>query len=76
LLTRYSQSPVEIARKNQLRKLRRSRDVGTLANDSEAELRRNLQRFEPGKLQNHVELTVLSTTRGENSRTSFISARM
>src|SRR4029077_10077424 len=47
-----------------------------LADDDEAELRRNLQRFEPGKSQNHVELTVFSTTRGENSRTSFVSARM
>ena len=54
LLTRHSERAVEIVRENQLRKLRRSRDVGALADDNEAELRRNVQRFESGKSQNHV----------------------
>src|SRR4029077_12657125 len=76
LLTRYSQSAVEIARENQLRKLRRSRNIGALADDNEAELRRNVQRFEPGKSQNHAELVFLSTARGENFCVIFAAARM
>ena len=42
LLTGNSQSSVEIASQNQLRKLRRSCDVGALTNNCEAEFRRNI----------------------------------
>ena len=51
LLPRHRQRAVEIVAQNQFRKFRRARDVGPLANHSKAELRRNVQRFEPRKLQ-------------------------
>ena len=76
LLTSHSERAVEIARKNQLRKLRRSCNIGALTDDNEAELRRNVQRFESGQSQSHVKRAFLSTARGENFCVSFASARM
>src|SRR5207248_11419640 len=54
LLTSHSERAVEIARENQLRKLRRSCDISALTDDNEAKLRRNVQRFESGQSQSHV----------------------
>src|SRR5262249_31061144 len=54
LLTGDRQGPVEITRENQFRKLRRSSDIGALADDRKAEIRRYVQWFKPGESQNHV----------------------
>ena len=50
LLARHGQRAFEIVCQDQFRKLGRARDIGPLANHHETELRRNLQRLEPGKL--------------------------
>ena len=50
LLTRNRERTFEIARQNQLRKLRRASDVGTLTNDNKTHFWRDIERLKPGKL--------------------------
>ena len=51
LLARDRDRAVEVAAQDELRKLWRTGDVGALAHDDEAELRRHVQRLESGQTQ-------------------------
>ena len=52
LLTRHRQRAFEIVGQDQFREFRGAGDIGPFANNSKPELRRNIQRLEPGKLEN------------------------